>query len=326
MSRAMALLTPLELDDACRIGRGFGLDVTRVTPVDGGSVNSNFALETRGGRRVFLRVYEEQDEAGARRELALLAGLVRAGVRTPEPLVRADGGALGVHRERPVALFPWVDGEIVCQARVSEKHAAAVGAALAGVHLAPALRAPPGRFERGALEARLERAAREAPAFEAVTREIGARLAAYAERRDPDLPSGLIHGDLFRDNVLWHGEQIAALIDFESASAGAYAYDLMVCVHAWCFGSAFDPALVHAMVSGYHAVRNLTPAELRGLPVEAALSALRFATTRITDYSLRAPPGQPPLRDYRRFLARLDQIEAGALDTAVSSLGRSLRP
>lgn len=321
MSRAMALLTPLELDDARGIARGFGLEVTRVTPVQGGSVNSNFALETGEGRRVFLRVYEEQNAVGAQRELAILSSLARSGVPTPEPLEAAGGGALGVHCGKPVALFPWVDGAIVCQARVTAAHAAAVGAALAGVHRATVASAPPGRFERADLEARLARAAREAPAFEPVTRAIAARLAHFAARRAHGLPSGLIHGDLFRDNVLWHGEQIAALIDFESASEGAYAYDLMVCVHAWCFGSEFDTPLVRALLAGYHAVRRLTPAERAALPVEGALAALRFATTRITDYSLRATAGQPPLRDYRRFLARLDQIEAGALDAAIATLG-----
>lgn len=320
MSRAMALLTPLKLDDARGIARGFGLEVTRVTPVQGGSVNSNFALETGAGRRVFLRVYEEQNAAGAQRELALLSTLARSGVPTPEPLEAVGGGALGVHRGKPVALFPWVDGAIVCQARVTAAHTAAVGAALARVHQATVASAPPGRFERTDLEVRLARAAREAPAFEPVTRAIAARLAHFAALRAPGLPSGLIHGDLFRDNVLWHGEQIAALIDFESASEGAYAYDLMVCVHAWCFGGEFDLALVRALLAGYHAVRRLTPAERAALPVEGAVAALRFATTRITDYSLRAAAGQPPLRDYRRFLARLDQIEAGALDAAIATL------
>jgi homoserine kinase type II len=72
--------------------------------------------------------------------------------------------------------------------------------------------------------------------------------------------------------------------------------------------------LVRALLSGYHRVRPLGERELEMLRVEGALGALRFATTRITDYDMRPPPGKPPLRDYRRFLERLSALEAGALD------------
>jgi homoserine kinase type II len=320
MSAEMALITPLALEDARRIGRAFGLDVARVAPVQGGSVNSNFRLETQAGRSVFVRVYEEQATAGANQELAVLAALARAGVPTPMPLARGDGSVLDEHRGKPVALFPWVDGEILCQARVRVEHTRAVGQALARVHLARIDDAPKGRFERADLEARLSRAAKEAPRFEPVTRQISERLAAVIARRDATLPAGLVHGDLFRDNVLWHDGRIAALIDFESACHGVYVYDLMVCVHAWCFGDRFDPELVRALLVGYHALRRLSPSEVAALPLEGALGALRFATTRITDYSLRATAGAPPLRDYRRFLARLAEIEAGALDSVCRGL------
>lgn len=317
----MALLTPLELDDARRIGRSYALEVAEVRPVAGGSVNSNFRLETRAGRAVFLRVYEEQDELGAERELRILTALCRAGVPTPEPLGRTDGGRLERHQGKPVALFSWVEGEILCQARVRPEHAQAVGAALARVHLTKVEGVERGRFEPPELEARLARATAQSPDFAPVTRDIASRLAAYAARRDPRLPSGLIHGDLFRDNVLWHGDGIAALIDFESASLGVFAYDLMVCVHAWCFADHFELELARSLLQGYHAVRRLGADELAALGVEGAIAALRFAATRVTDYSLRAPPGRPPLRDYRRFLARLAEIEAGALAPATASLG-----
>jgi len=317
----MARLTPLDLAAARRIGAAFGLQVSAVEALAGGSVNSNFRLEAEGGARFFLRVYEEQNEGGAARELALLGALGHAGVPTPAPLVRADGAPLEAHAGKPVALFPWVEGEILCQARVTPAHAAKVGAALAEVHLARVERPAPGRFERPELEARLARVARDAPAFAGVTEDLSRRLEQWWARRDASLPSGLIHGDLFRDNVLWQGEALAALIDFESASLGVFAYDLMVCVHAWCFGDRFSPELVQGMLQGYHAVRRLGRDELAALEAEGAIAALRFAVTRITDYSLRAPPGQPPLRDYRRFLARLAAIEAGALVAPRASLG-----
>jgi homoserine kinase type II len=307
-SGAMALLTAMSLDEALRAGAEFGLEVTAIAALRAGSVNSNFRLEARDGRRFFLRVYEEQDAAGAARELALVGELAGQGVPTPRPL----GARLAEHAGKPVAIFPWVDGETLCQARVTPEHAAGVGAALAGVHLAHVSQVPEGRFGVSDLEARLDGIER-VEGFRDASRAVRARLRKETKRRDAALPSGVIHGDLFRDNVLWSGGEVAALLDFESASRGSFAYDLMVCVLAWCFGDGFDTALACALVAGYEAVRPLEPSERASLGNEAALVCLRFATTRITDYALRAPPGEAPLRDYRRFLARLDAIDRGAL-------------
>jgi homoserine kinase type II len=131
---------------------------------------------------------------------------------------------------------------------------------------------------------------------------------------------GVVHGDLFKDNVLWNGTRVVALLDFESASHGLFAFDIMVTLLAWCYGDAFDQTLVSAMLGAYVARRPLGRAERAALLVEGALACLRFATTRITDFSMRAAPGQAPLRDYRRFLARLSALEQGMLDPHLAAL------
>ena len=118
--------------------------------------------------------------------------------------------------------------------------------------------------------------------------------------------------------MLWDGSRVAALIDFESASRGPFAFDVMVTIEAWCYGDDFDEALVEAMLRGYVNVRSLGASEFAALVTEGAVGALRFATTRITDYSMRALPGEPPKRDYRRFLSRLEGLESGALDGPVA--------
>jgi Ser/Thr protein kinase RdoA (MazF antagonist) len=109
-----------------------------------------------------------------------------------------------------------------------------------------------------------------------------------------------------------------ALLDFESAFSGPFLYDLVVTIAAFCYRSDFEVALAVAMVEGYEAERPLGARERRPetVRVEGALGCLRFVTSRITDFELRAAPGTPPARDYRRFFARLDAIEAGALDPA----------
>jgi homoserine kinase type II len=144
-------------------------------------------------------------------------------------------------------------------------------------------------------------------------RSLYARL---VPARDTTLPSGLVHGDLFRDNVLFGDGGIAALLDFESAFHGPFVYDLVVTLAAWCFRDSFELDLARSMVTGYESSRPLAPAERSAIRIEGALGCLRFAVTRITDFELRTPEGGVPGRDYRRFLARLEAIETGLLDAA----------
>lgn len=320
----MALLTSLPLAAAQRLSREFGLDVTAIEPLSAGSVNSNFALTTVDGRRYFARLYEEQGRSGALAELALVSELERAGVPVVRCLPRNDGKGVGDFEGKAFAVFPWLEGEILCQARVTPAACETLGAALARVHLATphVVRPSEGRFRIADLRERLDRVERDGHGeYLADVRHIRERLAHYeAERARLAPPRGVIHSDLFRDNVLWTKQgDLLALLDFESACYGAFAYDLMVTICAWCFGTAFDEALVSALLRGYHAVRPVAAAEIPALKVEGAVGCLRFATTRITDFSLRTPAGQAPPRDYRRFLLRLSQIEAGVLDGCFAS-------
>lgn len=320
----MALLTALSLRDAQRLAREFGLEAATVEPLSAGSVNSNFALTTTDGRRFFARLYEEQERRGALAELTLVAELARAGVPVVECLPRLDGGGVGDLAGKPFAVFPWLEGEILCQGRVTASACETLGAALARVHLTTPRVARPsaGRFRIEDLRERLDRVEREGHvAYAADVAYIRERFAHYeGERRRSVAPHGVIHSDLFRDNVLWTKQgQLLALLDFESACYGAFAYDVMVTVCAWCFGSDFELPLVQALLRGYHAVRPIRGEEVAALKVEGGVACLRFATTRITDFSLRAAPGQPPLRDYQRFLQRLRRMESGALDACISS-------
>lgn len=311
----MALLTALGLDDARRLARAYGVELESIEALSVGSVNSNFRATAVGGRVLFARLYEEQGEAGAAVELELLAGLAGEGIPVSEPLARA--GAVPTLGDKPFALFPWVDGEILCLGRVTPQACGSVGRALARVHLAtPKLpKLGPGRFGPADMLERLARVEREGvgPALLADVQRVRELYARYVAERDASLPHGVVHGDLFRDNVLWQNGEVAALLDFESAFHGPFVYDLMVTIAAWCYRDAFDLPLVSALVEGYVAERPLDAAERRAVRVEGALGCLRFATSRITDFELRAREGERPARDFRRFLARLDAITSGEL-------------
>ncbi len=320
----MGLFTTVTLDEAHALGAEYGLDIRAVEPLQAGSVNSNFRVVDAAGNHFFARIYEEQAAAGAVVELRLLSELWRVDVPVTVPLQRRDGSWVASFRGKPYAMYPWVEGELLCRAMVTPAHCGAVGAALGKLHAATpwVTPLPAGRFRVEDLFARLDRVDRESPEHRADAARIRERLSHYVGLRNPDAPAGVVHGDLFRDNVFFRGESVLALIDFESASHGVFAFDVMVTALAWCYGAAFERDQVAAFFAGYEAARPFLPGERENLLVEGAIACLRFATTRITDFSMRAEPGKPPLRDYRRFLSRLDALEAGVLD----ELGLKDRP
>jgi homoserine kinase type II len=281
-----------------------------------GTVNSSYELRFSMGQRLFLRLYEEQDFDGAQVEAQRLSHLAGRGVLTPPPLPRKDGALVAALAGKPAAIFPWVPGDMRCLRAVSTRDGYQVGQALAHLHQAGLDSArEEGRFEPDALSLRLDRIAQATDeGLASLAGPLRERLALWTARRDRRLPRGLIHGDLFRDNVLWTEDgAISALLDFESASDGAFAYDLMVTILAWSYKDAFDAAIARSVALGYVSERSLGEAERRGLLAEGAIAALRFTITRITDEALRALEDNRPPRadkDYRRFQRRLEALEA----------------
>jgi len=253
----------------------------------------------------------------------MLERLAEAGVPTPPPLRRVDGSLVSVVRGKPAAVFPWRQGSMRCQVAVTAGDTRCVGRALAQVHLAgQGEPAQEGRFRLGDLLGRVERIAAD-PSFAPTAPDLRDALGRVSRARDPSLPSGLTHGDLFRDNVLWGADgEIAALLDFESACLGPYAYDLMVTVLSWCFGDELDATLASAMRQGYESVRPLGDAEKRGLWAEASFAALRFTVTRITDYAMRSGAHGPRVvKDWRRFMKRFDRLQALGAEGLLALLG-----
>jgi homoserine kinase type II len=299
--------TPIDSLDLGAIASAFALaPIRRVAPLWAGTINSNFRLDTEGGA-YFLRVNEGKGEDEVAYEAALVAHLAAAGVPTPRPVACGDRPFAHIG-ERLLTLFPWIDGEHRQGMAVLPGDAAAVGAALARIHVAPPF--PERRESRYTFASIIER-------FQSVKQylpdheraELAGALTALADR--PALPTGIIHGDLFPDNVLFAGDRLAALLDFEQASDGAFAYDLAVTLLAYCFDDDFVADRARALVSGYVAERPLRPEEKAGLWDEARFAAVRFTVTRLTDVE-HNPAASPELRrvkDYRRFLARLRRLE-----------------
>ncbi|MBX3208734.1 MAG: homoserine kinase [Labilithrix sp.] len=316
----MAILTvPTEADLASFVAAYPLASVRTAKGIEAGTVNTSYALELEDGQRWFLRIYEEQDAAGAGREAAVLSHLAAHGVLTPAPLAASDGASMRTLAGKPAAIFPWIDGEMLCQRAVTPDAAAAVGAALARIHVAghaPGAALDAGRFDPAHLVERCERVASSTdPEARAMAGELREAMTRIAASRRHDVPRGLVHGDLFRDNVLWNVaaadaakdvsacSSIAALLDFESAHDGPFAYDLAVTILSWSYGSQLDTDVARAVVRGYRAVRELEPGDREVLYDEAVFATLRFTITRITDDAIRVG------KRWQRFVERREAVE-----------------
>ena len=305
----MAILTHPSPAELASFAAFYGLGELRSAHgIQGGTVNTSYKLEAEDGRIYFLRIYEEQGQEGAEREAVLLDHLASSGVPTPAPIRGHDGKAVRTIAKKPGALFPWVDGDILCQKRMTREAAGIGGAALARIHHA----GPPpggiseGRFRPSDIAARCDRVATSSDerARDQASSLREAVLAFDERRSSRTAPSGLVHGDLFRDNVLWREDKISALLDFESAHFGPFAYDIAVTILSWCYGADLDLDLARAMVDGYRSVRPIEPGDREALFDEAIYASLRFTVTRITDDAIRVG------KKWQRFVARREALEA----------------
>lgn len=322
----MALLTALPEESARELLSHYGRELIEIKALSAGSVNSNFFLKTKlqeKEEQLFARIYEEQGAEGAEFELKLNEQLHDAGLPVALPVRRDDGGLFVDYQGKPFAVYERLQGEVYCQKMVTSEAAFAIGEALAKVHVAPlgGLTISPSRFGFPQIEERLKRVEDAGRTELSAAAERIRQLSLSLEKeRCPDLPKGLIHGDLFRDNALVMEGRVSGLLDFESASEGPFVYDLMVTLLAWCFGDGLDSVLARSMVEGYQTVRKLSPLEQENMVREGSIACIRFASTRLTDFSLRVAPGEKPLRDYGRFFERLDALGSGALTESLSGL------
>ncbi len=273
-----------------------------------GVENSNFLLHTDAGKFI-LTLYEKRVEASCLPFfIALMEHLAGRGLNCPQPVRARSGSPLGQLCGRPAAIVTFLDG--VCRTRPGARDCGKLGAALARLHLAAA-------DFKGARANALDLAAwprlfapicAAADGVEAgLAGTIAAELAFLETAWPRDLARGIIHADLFPDNVLFLGDEISGLIDFYFACTDDLAYDLAICLNAWCFepDGAFAIAKAAALFEGYRRVRPLAPAERAAIPVLARGAALRFALTRLTDW-LNVPAGalvHP--KDPREYMSKL---------------------
>jgi len=290
----MAVYTDVPDDELRSFVAAFDLgEVVSCKGIAEGVENSNYLLGTERGTYI-LTLYERRvAPAELPFFLALMEHLARNAIPCPTPIHARDGAALRTLCGRPAAIVTFLNG--MWPRRIEPRHCAALGGALARLHVA-GQRFPMTRPNalgvagwRPLFEACRGRAHEVRPGL---ADELGGELDALEASWPQALPQGVIHADLFPDNVFFRGDALSGLIDFYFACTDFLAYDIAICLNAWCFepDGSFNVTKARLMLANYRAIRPLEEAEFAALPLLARGSALRFLLTRLYDL-LNHPAG-----------------------------------
>jgi len=273
-----------------------------------GVENSNYLLRT--DRDTFILTLYEKRVASEDLPyfLGLMDHLAGKGIACPTPIHGRDGKALRELCGRPAAVIGFLKG--LWPRRIEPHHCALLGEAMAKMHLAGGSFAMTRENDlsvagwRPLFEACCKRTHEIEEGLEGIMEDELARL----EKSWPvDLPTGVIHADLFPDNVFFLGERLSGLIDFYFACNDFLAYDLAICFNAWCFegDGSFNVTKARHLLTGYGGVRPLDKSEIEALPLLACGGAMRFLLTRLYDWLHHPEGAMVSLKDPREYLGKL---------------------
>jgi homoserine kinase type II len=288
-----------------------GYDVGELLAYKGiaeGVENSNFLVHTSRGYFI-LTLYERRVAASDLPFfLALMEHLHARGITCPQPVKNREGETLGRVAGRPAAIITFLDGMWI--RRPSAGHCAALGEALAKLHVAGlefGMRRANALSVAGWRPLYLSCRARANELHRDLEQSLAAELSHLEAAWPRELPQGVIHADLFPDNVFFLGNKLSGLIDFYFACTDFLAYDVAVCLNAWCFETdhSYNVTKGRSLLAAYARVRPLTRSEQEMLPLLARGAALRFLLTRLVDW-FDVPAGalvrpKDPLEYYRKL-------------------------
>jgi len=305
----MAVYTDVSFDDLEEVLRDYDIGAPRsFKGIAEGVENSNFALVTSSGAYI-LTLYEKRVHAeDLPFFLGLMEHLAARGIACPVPVRRRDGAQWMILNGRPAALLTWLDGLSLRRPEVA--HCAEAGAALALLHGAGkdfAIKRPNALGPAGWKPLIAATAAKADTVQEGLRALIDDAMQGIDSAWPSGLPSGVIHADLFPDNVLFIDGKVSGLIDFYFACNDAFAYDLAVMLNAWCFegDGAYNITKGKALIAAYRKRRELSDAERDALPILARGAALRFLMTRLYDWLNPDPTALVRPKDPREYSRRL---------------------
>jgi homoserine kinase type II len=306
----MAVYTPIDKKHLSEIAEDYNLGkLSACTGITAGSVNTNYLLETSRGK-ILLRIDEVKNELDVKRELDLILFLRKHAFPCPQPLADIRNHHYRELSGKYVTLYRWIDGKPALGDRLTPVRLETVGRALADLHTVTKSykKGIENRFGYERIASIYGEIRRRLPSyFRRITRTLDDEVEYLRHYLESKLPKGIIHGDLFPDNLLFRGDKLVAVLDFEAASRGKFIFDLATAVNALCCdGQSYSLPKFEALIAGYESLRPLSLAEWDAFPNELRLSALRFTITRLHDFFLRAvEDGKRDDKDFRDFYERL---------------------
>src|ERR1700735_1296255 len=293
-----------ELADHYGLGR-----VTSATGIPEGSVNTNYVLEAAKGK-FLLRVDEVKGENELKRELDLLSFLRKHSFPCPHPMQDRMGRYYRNFNHKCVSMFRFHEGKVLHPERLKPTQLETIGRTLGELHvLGKAYKKGIDNrfsFERIA-DLYLSGRAKLPTYFRKILRTLDDEVDYLTRYLEGKLPKGVIHGDLFCDNVLFRGEKLVAVLDFEAACRGKFIFDIATAVNAMCFVNAeYSLDRFRYLLHGYESVRTLSLAEWDAFSNELRYSSLRFTITRLHDFFLHPLDSDRRVhKDFREFFERL---------------------
>lgn len=297
--------TPVHDEEAAVLLREAGqAELASVRPLAGGWANSNYLLELVDGSRLVLKVWDGRTPQEVASLVSTTHWLARHGVPTPTPLPFEGGGYVRVRDGRAWMLMPYVE---VGWLPVDSPSLEALGRAQARLHAVPVCDdAPRGHAMGFALWRGMFVQAEREGSFSPFLRRLQRELEELGAAIPADLPRGLVHGDLFPDNVLGTSGQVHAILDLEELCVDVLALDLAMSFVGFGWeGDSPQPERWRALLSGYESVRPLTAAEKRALPALHRYATLAIAAWRYHHFVMTLEDS-PHADRYRLVLGRLE--------------------
>lgn len=306
----MAIYTTLAKKDALKIADEFALgELVGITGIKNGSVNTHYLLETKRGR-FFAKIDEIKGELEVKQELDLLFYLKKQGFPCLQPIKSKTGRHYVDFNGKILTISRYLEGAELGVESLTATHLTALGNALANLHLIGRgyKKGIDNRFGFNRIVMTYREARRQLPPhLKHIIRVLDDEFSYLENYLDNNLPKGIIHGDLFPDNVKFKGTRLVGVLDFEAACRGKLIYDLATAVNALCFvDGRYRIDRFEALISGYESLRPLSLPEWDSFPNELRFSALRFTVTRIKDFFLRkVDENQRVYKDFKEFYERL---------------------
>ena len=310
----MAVYTHLSENELRRYIQVFSVgELIEARGVSAGTINTIYEINTTQGRFI-LRILEGRTRSDARFEEELIVHLTNNALKVPKMMDVSKGGhVVSINPRQQLSIFEYLPGREVAVFEVGDDHCTQVGRFLSDMHVAcrDLGRRRRNRFDLERLMEILNNC-EQMPVSDEIATELGSIRKQLEEHKPPKhLPKGIVHGDLFIDNVRFSHGDLCGVLDFEMASTGALSYDIAVALCDWAFSqNQLVPSRARALVAGYVENRRLTPAEKRALYGLCLFAATRFELTRVHDFEVVVSPDVERLhKDFRHFKDRLKSLQ-----------------